>query len=67
MTEVERLQALVDLQAEYIEFLTTANEGPISNAWAHGWRCPQADIDKGADYRRRIADLQTTNQATKEK
>lgn len=54
---LERLRLLSTLQAEYIEFLNTANEGPTGLAAAHGWKCPKADYDKGVDFRERIEAL----------
>ncbi len=36
---------------EYVEFLNTANEGPITMAYVHGWRCPEADVQKGQELR----------------
>ncbi len=55
--ERDRLRRLVAELDAYIEFMVKANEAPISNAWIHGWRCPQEDIDKGAQFRQRIAAL----------
>ena len=39
---------------EYLQFLYKANEGPISMAHAHGWRCPKEDIEKGEDFREKL-------------
>ena len=49
--------ALIRKLDEYIEFLGKANAGPISNAFVHGWRCPQEDIDTGERLRKEIAEL----------
>lgn len=49
--------ALVQKLDSYIAFLNEANHGPVSVAYAHGWRCPQSDIDKGERLRREIAEL----------
>jgi hypothetical protein len=57
------LEELVATQDSYIAFLNKANETPIGSAYAHGWRCPQADIDRGAEFRKRIADLQARLEA----
>jgi HD-like signal output (HDOD) protein len=48
---------LIEVYAAYLEFLEEANHGPIGMALAHGWRFPQADVDKGAKFRKRIAKL----------
>ena len=45
---------LVSKLDEYIEFLFNCNQAPVSNAYAHGWRCPQADINKGVTLREEI-------------
>lgn len=51
MTELEKLLE------EYIDFLNEANQGAISIAHAHGWRCSEEHIRKGYDFRNKIADL----------
>lgn len=54
----QRLQALTDLQAEYIAFLTEADQPALQLAAAHGYQWPQEIVDKGASYRQRIKALQ---------
>lgn len=49
-----RVWALVEELDAYIEFLNTANEGPITMAHLHGWRCPEADVARGKEFRKRI-------------
>lgn len=55
--QVVHLHALVAELDAYVDFLNEANRGPISLASVHGWRCPQADIDKGVAFRQRIREL----------
>lgn len=51
------VRLLIDELDAYIAWLNEANNGPISLAYAHGWRCPQSDIDKGKQFRERISKL----------
>ena len=53
----EKAIALIKLYEGYIEFLGNANQGAVTMAYVHGWRCPQEDIDKGLEYRKRISAL----------
>ena len=57
------LRALADLAAaekrietfiEYLEFINKANESAITIAWVHGWRCPEADMQKEQEFRERL-------------
>jgi hypothetical protein len=51
---VAALEELVAIQDAYIAFLNEANG---TMAFSHGWRCPQADIDKGVAFRGKMAAL----------
>ena len=48
---------LINKLDEYIVFLNNVNEGPISLAWIHGWKCPKEDIEKGKQLRKEIEEL----------
>jgi hypothetical protein len=52
--QVARLNGVVDLFNEYLSFLDEANEAPITLAYAHGWRCPEKDVEKGKKFREAI-------------
>lgn len=58
-TEAEpaRYRAVVEAQAEYIEFLENYIAGTASYLHVHGQGAHQADIDKGTEHRKRIAAL----------
>lgn len=58
LNEITRLQLLVRIQKEYIEFLNEANKAPVSIAAAHGWVCPKEDIDRGVQLREYIKQLE---------
>lgn len=55
--KIDALRELVKKLDEYIAFLDKANAGPISNAFVHGWRCPQKDIETGDRLRKEIEAL----------
>ena len=44
----------VEIYGEYLDCLNKSNMGAITMAWVHGWRCPQEDIDKGEEFRKRL-------------
>jgi hypothetical protein len=48
---------LIAVYDNYLKFLNEANESPIYLAYAHDWRCPQEDLNKGAEYRMQIGEL----------
>lgn len=58
-TEKKNLQNLVRLLEEYIAFLAEANEGPLQMAWVHGWRCSDADFERGKEFRQEIVEAAT--------
>ena len=57
LNDIEKARSLVALHEEYEQFLNEANEGPLSLASIHGWRCPEAEFQRGLDYRQQIAAL----------
>lgn len=54
MVKFQRAIALIEKLDNYIDFLNKANNGPISIAHVHGWRCPQDDISTGERLRDEI-------------
>lgn len=54
LVRAEAAELQITLWREYHAFLNKAMEGAISLAWAHGWRCPERDSEKGAAYRVRL-------------
>src|ERR1039458_1470315 len=44
LDDIEKARSLVALHEEYEQFLNEANEGPLSLASIHGWRCPEAEF-----------------------
>ena len=44
----------VELWREYHAFVNKANEGAITLAYVHGWRCADEDVAKGVEYRKRL-------------
>ncbi len=52
-----QLMEALRLWQEYAAFLNIANEAPIRIAHAHGWRCPDEEVQAGQHYRDRIAAL----------
>lgn len=51
---IAALRAKLALWAEYHEFAAEADKPAYLSATLHGWKCPQEDVDKGADYRKRL-------------
>ena len=44
----------IEIYKEYIHFLNEASRGVYGLAVAHGWSCPQEDIDKGIEFREKL-------------
>ena len=55
--ETTGYKALVAKYDEYLAFLNDANEGPITMAHAHGWRCSPRLVEKGEEFRAEIERL----------
>ena len=55
------MNELIELYEEYLAFLNMANQAPTQMAYIHGWRCSEEVIKKGAEYRKRIAELRNRN------
>ncbi len=57
LEEMDKINALIDKFDEYITFLDRSSQGPVSVAYAHGWKCDQVTIDKGEALRAEIEEL----------
>ncbi len=55
--KLDKKDLLIAKLEEYLQFINEANEAPISNAYIHGWRCPEEDIEKGKKFREEIKQL----------
>lgn len=53
-SKIEALERQIALWKEYHAFLNKSMEGPIALAWIHGWRCPDDEVKKGADFRAKL-------------
>lgn len=51
------MEKLIEKLEQYIEFLNKTSQQPTLIASAHGWKCPQEDIEKGIIFRKQIEEL----------
>jgi hypothetical protein len=51
------VKKLIETYDNYLKFLNMANNAPCSIAYAHGWKCPDEDIEKGIAFRKEIQEL----------
>ena len=51
------MKDLIKLYDEYLKFINETEKGLVSLAYVHGWRCPDADVAKGIEYREKIGEL----------
>ena len=54
LTAGEEAIKKIEIYKEYITFLNEATKGVYGLALCHGWSCPQEDIDKGAEFRKKL-------------